>query len=261
VPALGDRSSRTRTDPPIVQRLLGRTQIRTHEARSSGGNMTSMTWGPHRSRQPVCPPASPECPLGLRSPDHCHLLGEQLVLPPQALVLLVERPVQKELATHLRVTAPLRPVQELPRHTAGERRRRTAGAIGVKPPQAAAPQPAAALVITDDQAARHPLLSRTRDWLKGGSPLAGRTSARRARRPCPGRRPRLLHRALAAAGRAHRAHPGAGGPGRHPGRRRLRSVLDSIVAQFPDARFEVVPNRGRNMWPFVRGLEFGLLGL
>ena len=41
---------------------------------------------------------------------------------------------------------------------------------------------------------------------------------------------------------------------------RSEALADSIVAQFPDARFEVVPNRGRDMWPFVRVLELGLVG-
>ncbi len=38
------------------------------------------------------------------------------------------------------------------------------------------------------------------------------------------------------------------------------ALADEIVARFPDVRFEVVPNRGRDMWPFVRVLELGLVG-
>ena len=41
---------------------------------------------------------------------------------------------------------------------------------------------------------------------------------------------------------------------------RSEALADSIVAQFPDVRFEVVPNRGRDMWPFVRVLELGMVG-
>ena len=41
---------------------------------------------------------------------------------------------------------------------------------------------------------------------------------------------------------------------------RSEVLADSIVAQFPGARFEVVANRGRDMWPFVRVLELGLVG-
>ena len=41
---------------------------------------------------------------------------------------------------------------------------------------------------------------------------------------------------------------------------RSEVLADSIVAQFPEVRFEVVPNRGRDMWPFVRVLELGLVG-
>ncbi len=41
---------------------------------------------------------------------------------------------------------------------------------------------------------------------------------------------------------------------------RPEALADSIVAQFPDVRFEVVANRGRDMWPFVRVLELGLVG-
>ena len=37
-------------------------------------------------------------------------------------------------------------------------------------------------------------------------------------------------------------------------------MADSIVAQFPDVRLKVVPNRGRDMWPFVQVLELGVVG-
>ena len=41
---------------------------------------------------------------------------------------------------------------------------------------------------------------------------------------------------------------------------RSEVLADSIVAQFPGVEFEVVSNRGRDMWPFVRVLELGLVG-
>ena len=37
-------------------------------------------------------------------------------------------------------------------------------------------------------------------------------------------------------------------------------LTDAIVAQFPDVIIEVVPNRGRDMWPLVRVAELGLVG-
>jgi lipopolysaccharide biosynthesis protein len=41
---------------------------------------------------------------------------------------------------------------------------------------------------------------------------------------------------------------------------RSEALAERIVARSPDARFEVVPNRGRYMWPFMRVVELGLVG-
>ena len=41
---------------------------------------------------------------------------------------------------------------------------------------------------------------------------------------------------------------------------RSEAMADTIVAQFPDVQFEVVPNRGRDMWPLVRVVELGFVG-
>jgi hypothetical protein len=112
--------------------------------------------------------ASGEDPLilALREEDERLRSGNQLLTEQMAAI----RGAQEELAKHLRVTAQLRRVQKSLRHRAGERRPRAAAANGIQPSEAA-PRPTAAHVITDDQATRHPLLSRTRDWLEGGSLL------------------------------------------------------------------------------------------
>ncbi len=169
---------------------------------------------------------------------------------------------QAELVRHLRVTAPLRLVQEsLRRRAEGKRRRATVA--GVDLPTSATSTPPAALVITDEQASRHPLLSRTRDWLSG-QPLLPEPDIRPVRTGCGGR-------VLVIA---HIYYPDLWPPlanriARIPAsvdlvvtlvEGRSEALADSIVAQFPDVRFEVVHNRGRDMWPFVRVLELGLVG-
>ena len=179
---------------------------------------------------------------------------------------------QEILAKHLRVTAPLRRVQEARRMRAGERRRRATtrpaaqlDATSTAPPVAATARgsTSTALAITDDQAARHPLLARTRDWQAGGPLL-----------PEPDLRPLSTGRAGRVLVVAHVYYPDlwpelADHILRIPGpvdlvltlpQGRPEALADSIVAQFPDVRFEVVANRGRDMWPFVRVLELGLVG-
>jgi hypothetical protein len=173
------------------------------------------------------------------------------------------RRAQEELARHLRVTAPLRRVQESLRHRASERRRSAAAATPIQPSQAVAPRPTAVHVITDDQDSRHPLLSRTRDWLAGGS-----------LHPEPDIRPLRPVSAGRVLVVAHVYYPELWPPlaeriERIPEPVDLvvtlveggsEALADSIVARFPDVRLEVVPNRGRDMWPFVRVIELGLLG-
>ena len=169
---------------------------------------------------------------------------------------------QTELAKHLKVTAPLRRVQESLRHRAGEKRRK-ASVAGADVATSAALAPPTSLAITDGQASRHPLLARTRDWL-AGQPLLPEPDIRPVRSGCAGR-------VLVIA---HVFYPDLWPPlaeriARIPAPVDLvvtlvegesEALADSIVAQFPDVRFEVVPNRGRDMWPFVRVLELGLVG-
>ena len=92
--------------------------------------------------------------------------------------LAAVRAGQEELAKHLRVTAPLRRVQESLRLLASERRRRASVTSGATPMPSVAAKPALPLEITNHQASRHPLLARTRGWLRGEPLLPGRTSAR-----------------------------------------------------------------------------------
>ena len=169
---------------------------------------------------------------------------------------------QAELAKHLKVTAPLRRVQESLRRRAGEKRRKgpVAGA-GVA--ISATPMPPTSLAITDEQASRHPLLARTRGWL-AGQPLLPEPDVRPVRTGCAGRVLVIVHVFYPELWQ-----PLADRIVRIPApvdlvvtlvEGRSEALADSIVAQFPDARFEVVPNRGRDMWPFVRVLELGLVG-
>ena len=169
---------------------------------------------------------------------------------------------QTELAKHLKVTAPLRRVQESLRHRAGEKRRK-ASVAGADVATSAAPTPPTSLAITDEQASRHPLLARTRDWL-AGQPLLPEPDIRPVRSGCAGRVLVIVHVFYPELW-----PPLADRIARIPApvdlvvtlvEGRSEALADSIVAQFPDARFEVVPNRGRDMWPFVRVLELGMVG-
>ncbi len=206
-------------------------------------------------------PTSEEDPLvaALREENERLRAQNRLLIDQMA----ASRAAQDDLAKHLRVTAPLRRVQESLRHRAGGRRRGAAGDTRFAPPESVPPRPPSALLITDDQASRHPLLSRTRDWLASGS-LLPESDVRPLRTGCAGR-------VLVVA---HVFYPELWVPlaeriARIPEpvdlvvtlvEERSEALADSIVAQFPNVRFEVVPNRGRDMWPFVRILELGLVG-
>ena len=174
------------------------------------------------------------------------------------------RLAQEALAKHLRVTAPLRRLQESLRLRAGQRRRKVAAAprkaVVGGTPQHSAPT---SLVITDDQASRHPLLRRTRAWL-AGEPLL----------PAPDIRPLRVGRSGRVLVVVHVFYPELWPALAERIERipvpvdlvvtlvegRSEGLADSIVAQFPEVMFEVVPNRGRDMWPFVRVVELGLVG-
>ena len=169
---------------------------------------------------------------------------------------------QSDLAKHLRVTAPLRRVQESMRHRAGEKRREASGA-GAEVAISATPSPPRSLAVTDGQASRNPLLARTRDWL-AGHPLLPEPDLRPVRSGCAGRVLVIAHVFypdlwLPVADRIARI-PAPVDLVVTLVEGRSEALADSIVARFPDVRFEVVPNRGRDMWPFVRVLELGLVG-
>jgi hypothetical protein len=164
---------------------------------------------------------------------------------------------QVVLAKHLRVTAPLRRVQEQLRLRASERRRAEQPRIPAAPVPTGGP-----LMITAAQAAGHPLLERTRRWL-AGEPL-----------PAADLRPLATGRGGRVAVVVHVFYPDlwpelAERIHRIPEpidlvvtltEGRSEALADRIVAEFPDVMLEVVPNRGRDMWPFVRVLELGLVG-
>ena len=177
--------------------------------------------------------------------------------------MVATRAAQEELAKHLKVTAPLRRVQECLRHRAGDRRRRASGGAGIHPPASPRANPDSGLVISDAQAARHPLLARTRDWLAGQTLLPD-PRVRPVRTGCAGRVlviahvfypelwPLLAERIARIPGPVDLVVTLVEG--------RSGDLADTIVAQFPQVQYEVLPNRGRDMWPFVRVLELGLVG-
>ena len=208
------------------------------------------------------PPESGEDPLlaALRK-ENAQLRAQNQLLVNQ---MATTRLAQEELAKHLKVTAPLRKVQESLRLRAGQRRRRTAtladaDGSGMPARPSLPPRP----VITDDQASRHPLLRRTRAWLTG-QPLVPEPEIRPLRTGRSGRVLVVVHVFYpdlwpALAERIERIPvpvdlvvtlvEGAS-----------EALADSIVAHFPEVQFEVVPNRGRDMWPLVRVVELGLVG-
>jgi len=205
-------------------------------------------------------PVSDEDPLirALRE-ENGRLRAQNLMLTEHMAAAQV---AQAELAKHLRVTAPLRLVQESLRRHAGEKRRK-ASVAGVDVAMSAALTPPTSLAITDEQASRHPLLSRTRDWL-AGQPLFPEPSIRPVRTECAGRVLVVVHIFYPELW-----PPLADRIARIPVsvdlvvtlvEGRSQALADSIVARFPDVRFEVVPNRGRDMWPLIRVIELGLVG-
>ena len=168
-------------------------------------------------------PTSEEDPLvaALREENERLRAQNRLLIDQMA----ASRAAQDDLAKHLRVTAPLRRVQESLRHRAGERRRGAAGGTRFAPPASVPPRPPSALLITDDQASRHPLLSRTRDWLASGS--LPESDVRPLRPGCAGRVLVVAHvfypELWAPLAERIARIPAAGRSGRHPGRRALRS--------------------------------------
>ena len=247
----------------MVQRLQARTQMR---AGRDGGRP-----GPRRRYpDPVDTPdpdpsdqarASGEDPLlrALRE-ENQRLKSQNQQLAEQ---IAATRAAQEELARHLRVTAPLRRVQETVRLRAGEKRR-SAERSGALPHSSAAPtRPPTDLAITDEQAASHPLLARTRDWL-AGHPLPSEPDLRPEYTGCAGRVLVVAHAFYpqlwpAIADRIARI-PAPVDLVVTLVEGRSEVLADSIVAQFPGVEFEVLSNRGRDMWPFVRVLELGLVG-
>lgn len=198
-----------------------------------------------------------------------------------AMQLAAAQTLQEEIGAVLRLTAPLRRLQELARHRRQDRRRRTLGdtapahvarAETTSPPATSVPldrrragvasPPRPHVSISDAQAERYPLLARTRTWAAGGQ--ISRPEMRPLR---TGRRGRVLVV-------AHVFYPEI-----WPDlARRIRLIpvpydvvvtlvegasaglLDQIVAEFPGVVIETLPNRGRDMWPLARVTELGLVG-
>lgn len=181
----------------------------------------------------------------------------------EAQVAAMER-AQDQLAGALRMTAPLRRLQELVRHRQQERRRAMARHArhggGALP--GAAPAALRHLTCTDEQVAAHPLIARTRAWATGEL-LPGPTQ-----RPI---REGLGGRVLVVA---HVFYPElwedlAQRIERIPGPRDLIVTLvtgysgalaEAIVARFPGAGILELPNRGRDMYPLVHVIDAGLVG-
>jgi hypothetical protein len=206
----------------------------------------------------AAPPATEaEALLAALREEHDRLLAENGQLRER---LDAMQQAQTVLAKHLRVTAPLRRVQEQVRLRGSERRRRS----GHQDPSEAQPpiRSVIDLVITREQAAGHPLLERTRRMAEGEQPDQ------------PDVRPLITGRAGRVAVVAHVFYPDLWPELAERIRRipapidlvvtltegRAEALGDAIAAEFPDALLEVVRNRGRDMWPFVRVLELGLVG-
>jgi hypothetical protein len=194
--------------------------------------------------------------------------------------LSAARAAQAEVAGLMRMTAPLRRIQEMARLRKQERRRRTdtaaSNAVG---PEGLDVIPGSghqltvshttishvghvAPVISDAQAARYPLMARTREWMSGRpisapdiQPLrrgrSGRVlviahvfypeiwpelAVRIERIPAP-------YDVVVTLVEGHSA-----------------GLVDRIVAQFPNVVIETLPNRGRDIWPLVHVAELGLIG-
>ena len=120
--------------------------------------------------------------------ENQRLRAQNLMLNEQ---MAAAQAAQEELAKHLKVTAPLRRVQESLRHRAGEKRRK-ASVAGEDVAISAAPIPPTSLDITDERASRHPLLARTRDWL-AGQPLLPEPDLRPVHTGCAGRVLVIVH--------------------------------------------------------------------
>lgn len=186
---------------------------------------------------------------------------------------------QSELAALMRLTAPLRRVQEVARLRKQERRRRTATVptpgIGYDSRDLPTAGPGnapghdsvravghVAPIISDSQAARYPLLGRTRRWMSGQQVSGPNTRPLRTGRSgrvlviahvfYPEIWPELADRieripvpydVVVTLVEGHSA-----------------GLVDRIVAQFPNVVIETLPNRGRDLWPLVHVAELGLIG-
>jgi len=179
---------------------------------------------------------------------------------------------QEDLVLALRMTAPLRRLQELARHRRQERRRRQSAAKAAGTPLRLVPGPPAELpghdvrprhsVFTQAQVDRHPLLARTRRWLEG-EPISA-PDLLPVRSGCSGRVlvvahvfypeiwPELVDRILRIPAPVDLIVTVVEG--------RCEALVDLMVAQFPGITVVTVPNRGRDMWSLVHVAELGLLG-
>jgi hypothetical protein len=194
--------------------------------------------------------------------------------------LSAARAAQAEVAGLMRLTAPLRRVQEMARLRKQERRRRSEPAappavgsqsLELTPgpgPQIAVGQAAITrsghmpTVISDAQAARYPLMARTREWM-AGRPISA-----------PDIQPLRRGRSGRVLVIAHVFYPEiwpelAVRIERIPApydvvvtlvEGHSAGLVDRIVAQFPNVVIETLPNRGRDMWPLVHVAELGLIG-
>lgn len=195
--------------------------------------------------------------------ENARLRGQNELLADQIRQL---RQAQEELAGHLRLTAPLRRVQERLRLARTNRRRahQPPGQSPATPAGTPADWTRAALLgLPPARAATHPLLARTRDDLTGAARLP-QADLRQTVTGRGGRVAVVVHVYYAElwpelAERIERIPAPVDlvvtlVEGRSEG------LGDAIAAQFPDVRLLVVPNRGRDMWPFVRVLQLGLVG-
>lgn len=194
-----------------------------------------------------------------------------------ATQLSAARAAQAEFAAVIRLTAPLRRIQEMARLRRQQHRRSTTGEPSLAPSletlfPARGPERTghgsggqvlhAAPDISDAQAERYPLLERTRKWVSG-QPIS-----------YPEIHPLRSGRSGRVLVIAHVFYPEiwpelAVRIERIPApydvvvtlvEEHSAGLVDRIVAQFPNVVIETLPNRGRDMWPLVHVAELGLIG-
>jgi hypothetical protein len=210
--------------------------------------------------------------------ENAHLLDSNRRLANQ---LSAAHAAQAEFTAFLRLTSPLRRVQEKARLRKQRRRRRRSVELGPESGSELAVRPHtrelvkrtggavtvttkanSGLEITAAQESRYPLLARTRQWQTGHE--IEYPEIRPLRRGCAGKvlviahvyYPEIWPELAERIKRIPVPYDVVATlvEGDTPG------LVDEIVTDFPGAIIETQPNRGRDIWPLVHVAELGLIG-